>query len=227
MPNRWPCLQTGVGIDKTDLSVYVRVMSEPLPVGGAKQKILQVASDLFYAHGVRAVGVDRLIAASGVAKASFYRHFPAKDDLVVAFLQRRDQLWRDWLEDAVVRLSPDPSGRPLAIFHALFERFSTGDFRGCAFINSIVELADRDHAAHHAADAHKRAVIALVDRLLQAAGHAGPDLARSFVMLMDGAIVTAVREGDPGAALRAKAIAALMLEDAAATAGSTPSGIHR
>ena len=80
---------------------------------------------------------------------------------------------------------------------------------------------------HHAADAHKRAVIALVDRLLQAAGHAGPDLARSFVMLMDGAIVTAVREGDPGAALRAKAIAALMLEDAAATAGSTPSGIHR
>src|SRR5439155_26406388 len=109
----------------------------------ARERILVTASDLFYAEGLRAVGVDTIILQAGVAKASFYKHFPSKDDLVLAFLERRDTLWRKWLAETVEPLSPDPAGRQLAVFDALAERFARDDFRGCAFINSIVELANR------------------------------------------------------------------------------------
>jgi AcrR family transcriptional regulator len=185
----------------------------------ARERILVTASDLFYAEGLRAVGVDTIILQAGVAKASFYKHFPSKDDLVLAFLERRDTLWRKWLAETVERLSPDPAGRPLAVFDALAERFARNDFRGCAFINSIVELANRSHAAHVAADEHKRQVTAYIARLLDAAGASNSrDLAREFMMLADGAIVTALREGSPRAAESAKRIARTLLRAAGAHA---------
>ena len=186
-------------------------MSDDEPDRPARERILDAATELFYAQGIRAVGVDTIIARSAVAKASFYRHFPSKDDLAVVYLERRDLLWRQWFVDAVARLSPGPKGRPLAIFDALSERFRSKDFRGCAFINSIVELANRDHAAHIAADLHKREVTALVALFLGEAGFTDEDLPRTFVMLMDGAIVTALREGTHGAAARAKAVASALL----------------
>ena len=192
------------------------------PHSTPRDRILDTATTLFYAQGIRAVGVDLIVAEAGVAKASFYRHFPAKDDLVVAFLRGRDETWRAWLKDAVVRLSPDPAGRPLAIFDALSERFSSGDFRGCAFINSIVELANRNHAAHEAADSHKRAVTAQVGQLLADAGNPGTDLAASFVMLMDGAIVTALREGKADSAGRARMIASTLLAASLRAGNNTP-----
>jgi len=187
-----------------------------------RDRILDTVAMLFYAQGIRAVGVDLIVAEAEVAKASFYKHFPTKDDLVVAYLLRRDEMWRAWLRDAVVRLSPDPAGQPLAIFDALSERFLSGDFRGCAFINSIVELANRDHAAHKAADAHKRAVAAQVGQILADAGNPDTDLAASFVMLMDGAIVTALREGKADAARRAKMIASTLLAANLLAGNNTP-----
>ncbi len=186
-------------------------MLENEPSSAAREKVLDAASALFYAHGIKAVGVDLIIAQADVARATFYKHFPAKDDLVVAFLNRRDAMWRAWLGETVGRLAAEPADRPLAIFDALFERFSAGDFRGCAFINSIVELANRDHPAHIAADTHKRAVTAQVAQILADAGYPDPDLARSFVMLVDGAIVTALRESSPDAASRARSIAQALL----------------
>lgn len=186
-------------------------MTQAEPPSAARDKVLEAASALFYAQGIKAVGVDLIIEQADVARATFYKHFPAKDDLVLAFLRRRDEMWRGWLRDRVLRLAPAPTRRPLAIFDALHERFSTGDFRGCAFINSIVELANRDHPAHIAADGHKRAVTAQVAEILADAGYGDADLARSFVMLMDGAIVTALREGAPDAARRAQSIAAALL----------------
>lgn len=177
-----------------------------------RERILLVAAKLFYAHGIRAVGINQIIAEAEVAKASFYDHFPSKDDLVVAFLTQRDATWRAWMEAAVVRLSPNPKGRPLAVFDALAERFKSRDFRGCAFINSMVELADRDHAAHRAAALHKQAVIRMLSTWLSAAGHPrGEELAADLMLLIDGAIVTAVREGRPDAASKAKRVAALLL----------------
>lgn len=188
-----------------------------IPTNSPRERILKIASELFYAQGVRAVGVDTIIARASVAKASFYKHFPSKDDLILAFLKRRDALLRTWLEQAVERLSTKPADKPLAVFDALAQRFASKDYRGCAFINSMVELANRDHVVHQAAEEHKRLVTAYIGGLLKEAGIAEPNaLAHEFMMLMDGAIVTAVREGSSDAAQSAKRIAAVLLNDARA-----------
>jgi AcrR family transcriptional regulator len=182
----------------------------------ARQRLLATASTLFYAEGIRAVGIDRLIAESGVGKASFYRHFPGKDELVLEFLRVRDREWRDWLR-AEVAAEPDPVRRPLAVFDALHARFTRGDFRGCAFINTIVEVADPAHPAHVVSDEHKRAVHAQLAELLRDAGIDDPEgrLAAELLLLVDGALVTAAREAGPDAALRARRIAAVLLASAA------------
>ncbi|WP_067800166.1 TetR/AcrR family transcriptional regulator [Nocardia beijingensis] len=177
----------------------------------AKQRLLTTAEELFYAEGIRAVGLDRLLQASGVGRASFYRHFASKDDLVVAVLEDRDRRWLDWLRESVEQTG-DPAARPLAVFDALAQRFARKDFRGCAFINTMVEVADRESAAHQVADRHKRRVIEYLDELLTAAGRSDADeLAAELALLVDGAIVTAVREGTPEAASRARTIAERLL----------------
>ncbi len=167
---------------------------------------------MFYAEGLK-VGVDTIIAAAGVAKASFYKHFPTKDDLIVDFLIRRDTLWREWLAATVDSLTADPAEKPLAVFDALAQRFRLQDFRGCAFINTMVEVANDQHAAHLAAARHKHAVIEYLSGLLDAAGFTDTkSLASVLMLLIDGATVTAVREGSPESAMMARRTAALLLE---------------
>ncbi|MEV7010941.1 TetR/AcrR family transcriptional regulator [Streptosporangium sp. NPDC051022] len=175
----------------------------------ARERLMDTAEELFYAQGVRAVGVEQILTASKVGRASFYRHFPSKDDLVVAVLERRDLRWREWLAERVAA----HGGEPLAVFDALAERFARADFRGCAFINTMIEAADPGSPAHRVAAGHKARVTGYVESLLSAAGHRDPAaLAPRFVMLMDGAIVTALRERSPGPAERAREIAATLLE---------------
>ncbi|MBI3546476.1 MAG: TetR/AcrR family transcriptional regulator [Gammaproteobacteria bacterium] len=177
-----------------------------------RDRILETASRLFYRNGIRAVGVDSIIAEADVAKMTFYKHFKSKDLLVLEFLKRRDAAWRAWFEAALSRLAPKVEDRPLAIFDALAERFSSKEFRGCAFINTMVEMADGDHVAHQAAAEHKQKVQQIVGALLSAAGVKKPEaLAQAFLLLMDGAIVTAVRERKPGSAKAAKKVAATLL----------------
>ncbi|MEU5383555.1 TetR/AcrR family transcriptional regulator [Kitasatospora cineracea] len=181
----------------------------------ARARLLDTAEALFYAEGIRAVGVERILAASGVGRASFYRHFAGKDALAVAVLTRHDRDWRDWLAARVAELG----GHPLAVFDALAERFAREGFRGCAFLNTMLETADRDSPAHRVAAAHKRRVAGYLAGLLAAAGHP-PALARQLLLLMDGATVTALREGTPAPAAEARAIAAALL--AAAPPGPPP-----
>ncbi|WP_437707412.1 helix-turn-helix domain-containing protein [Sorangium sp. So ce448] len=174
----------------------------------ARRHILEVAERLFYAEGYRAVGVDRLIAEADVAKATFYRHFPTKDDLLVAVLDARDARFREWLAGRVEAAADDPRDRPLAVFDALAELFAADDFRGCAFLNTMVEVASRSHPAHQAAQRHKLRLIDYFERLLREAGvPSASALAPQILLLIDGAIVTAVREGGPGAAARARSLA--------------------
>jgi len=187
-------------------------MKTQLSVLAPRDRILEVASDLFYQNGIRAVGVDTIIAQSGVAKMTFYKHFKSKELLVLEFLKRRDERWRIWFEETVSRLAPKVEDRPLAIFDALAERFSRADFRGCAFINTMIEMADGDHSAHQAAAEHKHKVQQIVQSILSAAGiRNSKELANTFLLLMDGAIVTSVREQNPDAAKSAKKIAATLL----------------
>ncbi|WP_327657344.1 TetR/AcrR family transcriptional regulator [Streptomyces sp. NBC_00483] len=175
----------------------------------ARDRLIKAAEELFYAEGIRAVGLERLLAASGVGRASFYRHFPGKDDLVVAVVRGAGERVLRWLTNEVKARG----GEPLAVFEALAERFTHSGFRGCVAINTIVEYADPDSAAHRVAAEHKEDVIRYLDGLLAAAGqpqHA--ELARQFMLLFDGAMVTALRERTPQPARRAKAVAAALLE---------------
>ena len=181
-------------------------------ISAPRDRILDVAEKLFYQNGIRAVGIDSIIAQSNVAKMTFYNHFKSKDLLVIEFLKRRDEKWREWFVSTLQRLAPDVNDRPLAIFDALEERFLKKDFRGCAFINTMVEIADGDHAAHQVAAEHKTKVQALVRSYLSEAGVKKSDeLSKAFLLLMDGAIITAVREQKPGSAKAAKKIAATLL----------------
>jgi AcrR family transcriptional regulator len=184
-------------------------------VRDARSHILAVAERLFYAEGYRAVGVDRLIAEADVAKATFYRHFRTKDDLLVAVLEARDARFREWLARRVEALAADPRDRPLAVFDALAELFAADDFRGCAFLNTMVEVASRSHPAHEAAQRHKQRLIDYFEELLREAGvPAASALSPQLLLLIDGAIVTAVREGGPGAAARARSLAETLIATA-------------
>ena len=105
----------------------------------ARDRILDTAFRLFYARGIRAVGVDRIIAESGVAKATFYKYFPAKDDLVVAYLDRVDGIWSGQLHDAAAAAGPDPADQLVGLFDALGTACRRDGYRGCAFINAAAE----------------------------------------------------------------------------------------
>lgn len=197
---------------------------KPIAKGTAREHILNVASTLFYEHGIRATSVDTIIAHAGITKKTFYYHFRTKDDLIVAYIERRDRAWRESLPAKVAAHTNDPVERVLTIFDILADRFDEADFRGCAFTNTIIETADRDHPAHHAAAAHKTFLREYIGRLLQEAGIADAQrLAVQVLLLIDGAFVTALREGTPQTALIAKQAAATLLH---AAEQPSPSSLH-
>lgn len=188
----------------------------------ARERLIDTARRLFYAEGVRAVGLDRLLSESGVGRASFYRHFPGKDALVTTVLQREAEDYTAWLHGIVERAGGDP----LAVFDGLAERFAAADFRGCAAINAMIEAVDATDPVHVLAAAHKQAVVAYLDGLLAAAGHAEhAALAEYFMQLIDGANVTALRERTPVAARRAKVLARALLATGIGGAEPTPMAV--
>ena len=175
-----------------------------------RERILDVATDLFYRQGIQAVGVDAIIDAADVARMSFYRHFRSKEGLALAVLERRDERLCAWFEQEVERLAPDAELRPLAVFDALANHLANPGYRGCAFLNTIAETPLPGHALHRAAAAHKDRFEAYFARLLHAAG-LDESAAGDLMLLFDGAVVTAVREGNPSPATRAKRLAARVL----------------
>jgi AcrR family transcriptional regulator len=182
---------------------------------GARERILDTAYDLFSQHGVRAVGVDRIVAESGVAKMSLYRHFPSKDELVLSFLQEREQRWtNDWLGAEVERRGATAAGRMLAIFDVFGEWFQLADFEGCSFINVLLEFDDRESPVRQATVGYLTNIRSFVSGLAAEAGAPDPDaLAHKWHILMKGSIVAA-GEGDKLAATRAQEMGRLLLADA-------------
>lgn len=198
-------------------------MSEPITgaTRNARERILDTAYELFSRNGIRAVGVDRIIAESGVAKMTLYRHFGSKDELVLEFLRRREQRWtQEWLQAEVEQRADDPAERLLAIFDVFDAWFRTDDFDGCSFINVLLELTDRASPVRRATVGHLATIRSFLQRLAADAGVADPeDFARRWHILMKGSIVAA-GEGDREAARRAQAIGKLLLADAQARATS-------
>jgi len=183
--------------------------------GDARERLLAAAYELFSRQGVQAVGVDAIIERSGVARQTLYRHFGSKQDLVLAFLQRREELWtQGWLQTEVQRRASDPQQRLLAIFDVFDEWFRTPDFEGCSFINVMLEHPDRGHPVNRAGTAYLAGIRDFLEDLARRAGIADAEpFAREWHILMKGSIVAA-GEGDPEAALRAKHIATLLLDHA-------------
>ena len=180
---------------------------------GARDRIVDTAYDLFSRHGVRAVGVDRIVAESGVAKMSLYRHFASKDDLVLLFLQEREQRWtNEWLRAEAEQRGATPAERMLAIFDVFGEWFAMEDFEGCSFINVLLEFDDREHRVRLATVEHLHNIRSFLRELATEAGAADPEaLAHQWHILMKGSIVAAA-EGDQLAAGRAHQIGELLLE---------------
>ena len=177
----------------------------------ATERILRAAQKLFYRGGIQAVGMDAVKEEAGVALATLYKHFSSKDELVEAYLRRRDERWRRWLEESVGNVE-DPKRRIFAIFDALGEWFGSEDFYGCAFINAAGEIGTGKGSAGRLAGEHKRAVREFVERLVTEARFSEPEkVAGQLMLLMEGAIVSAYVEGDQGAAQRAKEMAEVLL----------------
>jgi AcrR family transcriptional regulator len=180
---------------------------------GARDRILDSAYELFSRRGIRAVGVDEVISRASVAKATLYRHFSSKDELVLAFLQQREQLWtKDWVETEAKRRAETPEEQLLAIFDLFDEWFQKEDFEGCSFINVLLETNDRLHPVGRASAVHLENIRTVLRTLAEKAHLRDPDqFAHSFHILMKGSIVAA-GEGDRGAAKRAQAMARLLIE---------------
>jgi AcrR family transcriptional regulator len=183
------------------------------PAGQARERVLSTAYDLFSRDGIRAVGVDTIIAEADVAKMTFYRHFPSKNDLVLAFLQRREQLWtHEWLEAEVKRRATSPAKQLLAIFDVFDEWFQRDDFEGCSFINVLLELYDARNPVRQASAVHLANIRLFLSGLAVRAGVPNPDdFARKWHILMKGSIVSA-GEGDRLAARRARQVGKILLE---------------
>ena len=185
-----------------------------MPATSARDRILDTAFALFYARGVRAVGVDRIIAESGVAKATFYKHFPAKDELVLAYLDKVDGIWTGQLRAAAAAAGDAPAAQLVGLFDALGTACRRDGYRGCAFINAAAE-SQPGTPVHDRTVAHKQAVLAWIRGLAADAGVAAPDaLARSLVLLLDGGLADGALAADPEAAAAARRTAELLVDSA-------------
>ena len=180
--------------------------------GTPRERILAAAYELFSRHGLRAVGIDTIVERSGVGKRTLYRHFASKDDLVVEFLQMREERWtKEWLQREVERRADAPDERLLAIFDFFDDWFQGEELEGCSFINVLLEVDDRDSAVRQAAVGHLAAIREFLEELATEAGIENPnDFARRWHILMKGSIVSA-QEGDREAAHRAQEIGRVVL----------------
>lgn len=165
----------------------------------ARRRLLETAERLFYEEGFRAVGVDRIIAEAGVAKATLYVHFPSKDDLILAVLEHRECSTSEFFRSSMER-NAKAKGPMGPFFAALREWFESPGFRGCAFQNAAVELADPAHPGTEYSRNFKRRFGDFLQGLVEASvGKKFAKLAPAVSLLVEGAIVTAVVQGTPDA----------------------------
>ncbi len=168
-----------------------------------RERILETAQRLFYRDGFRAVGIDTIIAEAGVAKMSLYRHFPSKDDLIVAYLEESNRQYWEWLDGAVADID-DPMEKLVGMFAAIEKLATSPECLGCTFQGTAAEFPDRAHPGHQAAVAHKQKVRDRFAELARGAGLRQPgELGDQLLLLMDGAWVASRMFGpkNPGQGL--------------------------
>ncbi|MGI5142509.1 MULTISPECIES: TetR/AcrR family transcriptional regulator [unclassified Streptomyces] len=180
----------------------------------ARERILATAGDLFEAHGLRGVGVDRIIADSGVAKATLYAHFPSKDELAAEYLRRTDESWRGKLRRAALAAGSDPRDQLVGLFDAVAESYGRHGFHGCPFINAAAE-SEPGSAPHAVTVEHKATIRTWVRGLAEGAGARDADeLALQLSLLIDGTLAAGKLEQNPAMPVAAKAAARALVDQA-------------
>lgn len=192
---------------------------QPLDALAPRERILRTASDLFYRFSVHSVGIDRIIAESGVAKMTFYKHFPSKANLVATYLRHKSAQWFQMLKTATEQPGLSPLERVLAIFDALDGSFRSPSFRGCPFVKGQAEFGPEANAPDVQATitAYFEGLHAFVASLVEPLGLSKPESAVVQILsLIQGSIVIAQSTRDPGIAEANRDAARLLLEARAA-----------
>jgi AcrR family transcriptional regulator len=163
----------------------------PKPPATGRARLVHAAIELFYSHGLQAVGIDQITSTAGVTKTTFYKHFESKDDLLVAAIQQRDE-WemQAWTAAVKKMAGDDPKKQLLAFFDVLDVWFNSPDFRGCQFINAAAEFPNRNDPVHAIAAEHKRKIRDAFRDLATSAGATDPDaFADQYTALVEGTLV--------------------------------------
>jgi AcrR family transcriptional regulator len=160
----------------------------------ARRRLLDTATRLFYAEGIRSVGIDRIIAEASVAKATFYNHFPSKDDLVLAYIEEQDQIGRT----ATAALpAKSPRDMIVAVLGRIADAANAGDFRGCPFLNAAAEYTDPASAVRQAVDARRAWYRGVLRRHLQADGDPSPSLTANLLVVFSDGLLESAYLDDP------------------------------
>ena len=184
-------------------------MSKTQRPSNARKRIVETAEKLFYSEGIRAVGIDRVIAEAGVAKMTLYNHFKSKDDLVVEVLKYREEQFDLYLRQRMLEHQSQGLNPLKAFFAALKDWFQCADYRGCSFLNALAELADSNPSATDFCSDHKRRFKEQL--IIETAGPQAASVAPAISVLVEGAIVTAVSEGNADAAGIAEEAAEILI----------------
>ena len=183
----------------------LRQAAGPRPPSSARSRILTAASDLFSEVGVRATGVDAIIGTAGVAKATFYRHFPSKDDLIVAWLEDPRTRWFDRVRSRAETSTSRPEEVIPLLFEAVADWLEADEFRGCPYLNTAVELSDPGHPARPVIRRYLEEIETHLTELGEGAGLAHPAMVASELQaLLAGAISLAVARRTSAFALSAR-----------------------
>jgi AcrR family transcriptional regulator len=184
-----------------------------------REHVLAIANELFYWHGIRATGIDAVAAEAGVAPTTLYRLFASKDDLIAAYVERADRLYREWMTEATAPAVGAPRERILALFDALDEQVQPQHCRGCPFLMALAEFPDPQLPAHAHAVATKawvhRRLRELTDALAEVTPVSDPEaLADQLAVVMEGVYASAQALGAAGPARRGRAIAEALIDAA-------------
>lgn len=175
--------------------------------------ILQTASGLFYSQGIKATGVDAVVKLAGTNKMTLYKYFPSKDDLVIAFLRKRDSDFTAWFVEQIDTGAEQPKDKLLAIFDVIGEWLEIPEFRGCAFINAAAEFPVEGNPVHQVSAEFYDRFRSYIADLAKQCGSASPEsLALQLSLLIEGAIVSEQMKRHSGAAEQAKLAAQVLIE---------------
>lgn len=185
----------------------VRIMAR----ASARQHILDVASELFYREGIRSIGVDTIVERAGVSKATLYRNFPTKDDLVIAYLEAQDQVNWKHIDEEIAK-HEGPRAQLLALIDATIEMLKPGYHRGCHFLNALAEFSDEDHPVHLLAVEYNRGLRLRISRLSQQAGVNNESLTDQLMLVINGALSSVPIYGFSGPAAQLKTLATHLIQ---------------